>query len=489
MTAQQDTEDGADSPSLGGGFLRWGVYALIALSIYGFSWWLVKDWLEALYFIGGIAVAFALLWGIARLLTFLLRRFFPKKWSYVWRQGIANLFRPGNQTVLLVVTVGLGTMLLSTLFLIQTLLLKQVEFSGSGNQPNMILFDIQSVDKDSVAALVQSHGMPLMQQVAVVTTRVDAIDGQTKAQYEAANPTAYPDVDEPNDAPRDRSRDAEREKFVSRWVWDREYRVTFRDTLIETEEIVEGEWTGIHTPGQPVKVSISDNLKQAMKAKIGTRIAFNVQGTRIETEVASIRKVDFGRLQTNFLVLFPKGVLERAPQFNVIVSKVSSTEQSARFQSELVRRWPGVSAIDLTQILRSVDEVLRKVSFVIRFMAMFSILTGLLVLLSSIYQGKFARIRESVLLRTLGASRRQILSINALEYFLLGALACLAGVGLSVIGAWALSRFAFQIPFEPQWWPLVATFAVITTLTVIIGLVNSREVVNKPPLEVLRAEV
>jgi len=489
VTAQQGTEDGADSPPPGG--LGGAVGLLIFLSIYGFTWWLVKDWQEALYFIGGIAVAFALLWGIARLLTFTLRRFFPKKWSYVWRQGIANLFRPGNQTVLLVVTVGLGTMLLSTLFLVQNLLLKQVEFSGSGNQPNMILFDIQSVDKDSVAALVRSHGMPLMQQVAVVTTRVDAIDGQTKAQYEAANPTAYPDVDEPNDAPRrDRRRpDAEREKFISRWVWDREYRVTFRDTLIETEQIVEGEWTGQHTPGQPVKVSISDNLQRAMKAKIGTPIVFNVQGTRIEAVVGSVRKVDFGRLQTNFLVLFPKGVLERAPQFHVVVSKVSSAEQSAQFQSELVRRWPGVSAIDLTQILRSVDEVLRKVSFVIRFMAMFSILTGLLVLLSSIYQGKFARIRESVLLRTLGASRRQILSINALEYFLLGALACLAGVGLSVIGAWALARFAFQIPFEPQWWPLIATFSVITLLTVIIGLLNSREVVNKPPLEVLREEV
>jgi putative ABC transport system permease protein len=473
-----------------GGALRWAVYSLIFFSIYGFTWWLVKDWQEALYFIGGIAVAFAFLWGIARLLTFALRRFFPKKWSYVWRQGIANLFRPGNQTVLLVVTVGLGTMLLSTLFLVQNLLLKQVEFSGSGNQPNMILFDIQSVDRDSVAVLVRSHGMPLMQQVAVVTTRVDAIDGRTKAQYEAENPTAYPDVDEPNDAPRrDRRRpDAEREKFISRWVWDREYRVTFRDTLIETEQIVEGQWTGQHTPGQPVKVSISDNLQRAMKAKIGTRLTFNVQGARIEAEVGSVRKVDFGRLQTNFLVLFPKGVLERAPQFHVVVSKVSSAEQSARFQSELVRRWPGVSAIDLTQILRSVDEVLRKVSFVIRFMAMFSILTGLLVLLSSIYQGKFARIRESVLLRTLGASRRQILSINALEYFLLGALACLAGVGLSVVGAWALARFAFEIPFEPQWWPLLATFGVITSLTVVIGLLNSREVVNKPPLEVLREE-
>ncbi len=478
--------------------LRWAVYSVILLAIFGFTWWLIKDWQETLYFMGGIAAAFLILWGIARLLTFLLRRFFPKKWSYVLRQGIANLFRPENQTVLLVVTIGLGTMLLSTLFLIQNLLLKQVEFSGSGNQPNMILFDIQTADKDSVAALVRTNGMPLMQQVAVVTTRVEAIGGITKAQYEVL----HPDPDSPSPAlpngegenraegrrdgppPRDEGDDR-----IRNWVWDREYRVTFRDTLIDTEEIIEGEWTGTHTPGQPIKISISDGLQRGMKATIGTKIVFNVQGARLETEVGSVRKVDFNRVQTNFLVVFPTGVLERAPQFHVVISRVGSTEQSAKFQSELVRRFPGVSAIDLTQILKSVDEVLGKVSFVIRFMALFSILTGLLVLISSIYQGKFARIRESVLLRTLGASRRQILAINALEYFLLGALACLAGIGLSVAGAWALAKFAFKIPFEANWMPLVLTFGVITVITVIIGLFNSREVVSKPPLEVLRQEV
>jgi putative ABC transport system permease protein len=270
------------------------------------------------------------------------------------------------------------------------------------------------------------------------------------------------------------------------WVWDREYRITFRDTLIDTESITEGTWTGIHTPGTPIKVSVSESLKRFMKAQIGTRVSFNIQGTVMECEVASVRKVDFNRVQTNFMVVFPKGVLERAPQFHVIVTKVQDAAQSARFQSELVRRFPGVSAIDLTQILRSVDEILKKVSFVIRFMALFSILTGLLVLISSIYQSKYARVRESVLLRTLGASRRQILLINVTEYFLLGALSCLAGTGLSVAGAWALARFSFQIPFEVNWLPLALTFATITFLTVLIGLLNSREVVSKPPLEVLR---
>lgn len=468
--------------------LRWGVYTLIAATLFGFTYWLVRDWKQTLAFMGGISAAFVVLWGIAKVLTMALRRFFPKKWSYVVRQGVANLFRPENQTVLLVVTIGLGTMLLSTLFLTQNLLLKQVEFSGSGSQPNMILFDIQANDKDSVAQMVRNHGMPLMQQVGVVTTRIESIDGKTKQQYELEHPN-------PDSLPRDeegRRGGAPREEegdFISRWVWDREYRVTFRDTLIETEKIVEGEWVGVQPPGQPIKISISDGLQRAMKAKVGSHIVFNVQGARLECEVASVRKVDFNRVQTNFLVVFPKGVLENAPQFHVIVSKVKDANQSAKFQSELVRRYPSVSAIDLTQILRSVDEVLRKVSFVIRFMAMFSILTGLLVLFSSIYQSKFARIRESVLLRTLGASRRQILSINALEYFLLGALSCLAGVGLSVGGAWALAKFAFKIPFLIEWWPLGATFLAITSLTVIIGLLNSREVVQKPPLEVLRQEV
>lgn len=471
--------------------LRWLVYTMIFAAIYGFTWWLIRDWKETAYFIGGIAAAFVVLWAIAALLTFLLRRFFPRKWSYVVRQGIANLFRPENQTVLLVVTIGLGTMLLSTLFLVQSLILKQVEFSGSGTQPNMILFDIQAADKDKVADLVRTYKMPIMQQVPVVTTRLETLDGITKAQYKKLHPDIDRDsLPEGESRRRGGQRSSEGdEDRISNWVWDREYRVTFRDTLIETEKVIEGVWEGVHTPGQPIKISISDRLQRSMKAKVGTKIAFNVQGTLIDCEVGSVREVDLNRVQTNFLVVFPTGVLERAPQFHVIISKVKDADQSAAFQSELVRDFPSVSAIDLTQILRSVDEVLGKVSFVIRFMAMFSILTGLLVLISSIYQGKYARIRESVLLRTLGASRRQILRINALEYFLLGALACLAGVGLSVAGAWALAKYSFKIPFVIDWWPLAATFFAITALTVIIGLLNSREVVRKPPLEVLREEV
>ncbi|MBU6343213.1 MAG: FtsX-like permease family protein [Bacteroidetes bacterium] len=456
--------DYADEPKEHTGTL-WVIYSLIFVVMLGFTRLLVGSWFQSAYFAGGIILAIAVLYGLAWVLTVALRRYFPRSWPYVWRQGIANLFRPENQTLVLVVTIGLGAMLLSTLMLTQQFLLQQVAFTGRGKQANMILFDIQNSDRDSVAAMVRVHEMPLIQQVSVVTTRLESIDGRTKMQDMADSTRA-----------------------LEKWVWDREYRVSFRDTLIDTEKIVEGVWIGHAEPGKPVPISLSEEISKRMKAKIGARLVFNVQGMHMETEVKSIRRLDLTRMQTNFPVLFPAGVLEMAPQFHVIVSRVSDANQSAKFQEELVRKYPGISAIDLTQILKSLDDVLGKLAFVIRFMAMFSIITGFLVLLSSIYQGKYARIRESILLRTLGASRMQIRWIIAIEYFLLGALACITGIGLSLAGAWALAKFVFELPFSPDLWHLAGTFFSISGLTVLIGWLNSRDVVRKTPLEVLREE-
>ena len=127
-------------------------------------------------------------------------------------------------------------------------------------------------------------------------------------------------------------------------------------------------------------------------------------------------------------------------------------------------------------------------SFVIQFMALFSILTGFLVLISSVVLSKYQRIRESVLLRTLGASRRQILSINALEYLLLGLLAVFTGLVLSFGSAWILAKFVFEVPFQPDLVPSFVLLLLITGLTVLIGWTNALGVVKEPPLSVLRSE-
>ena len=391
--------------------LKWGVFALIFLLVMGFTFFQTGGGIEAITFPLALGAAFLLLAGIAQLIRWSVRRFFPSQWSYIWRQSLANLYRPNNQTLILMVSIGLGTALLTTLFFTRDLLLDQVRLSGSGDRPNMILFDIQSSQKEGVAELTTENDLPLIQQVPIVTMRLESIDGVDKMTHLQDTTTKVRD-----------------------WPYNREYRVTYRDTLIESETIVEGEWHGEKPDDGKIYISLADNIAEAMQAKPGTKLVFNVQGTPLETEVSSIREVDFNRVQTNFMVVFPTGVLEKAPQFHVVVTRTEGEAQSATFQRELVQQFPNVSVIDLTQILRSVDEVLGKVSFVIRFMALFSILTGILVLISSVSLSKYQRIRESVLLRTIGASRRQILRINALEYLLLGSLATFTGLILAIIG-------------------------------------------------------
>ncbi len=161
---------------------------------------------------------------------------------------------------------------------------------------------------------------------------------------------------------------------------------------------------------------------------------------------------------------------------------------SARFQQAMVQRFPNVSIIDLALVLSTLDDILSKIAFVIRFMAAFSIATGLIVLIASVLTSKYQRIQESVLLRTLGASRRQILVITALEYFFLGALAAATGIVLSLLAVWALATYTFKAPFSVSVLPLLIVFVAICLLTVIIGLFNSRSILNKAPLEILRQE-
>ncbi|WP_229374213.1 ABC transporter permease [Fibrella rubiginis] len=440
------------------------VVVLIVLFVTGFAYWQTRDWKLALGFAGGIAVSFGVLAGMGRLLMAAVRRFFPRNWSFVWRQSLANLYRPQNQTLILLISIGLGAFLITTLYLTQTLLLGRVQFSASGKQPNMVLFDIQREQTAGVRTLVQQSGLPVMMQVPIVTMRLESINGRGLDQIRKDTSLHIPE-----------------------WALNREYRVTYRDTLITSEKISSGKVQAMNDGAVPA-VTFEDAFMKRMHLKLGDKLTFNVQGAPIETTVGGTRLVDWNRVQTNFLVVFPNGVLEQAPQFSVLMTRVPDTQTSARFQRALVNKFPNVSAIDLGLILKTLDDILSKISFVIRFMALFSILTGLVVLGSSVVISKYQRMQESVLLRTLGANRRQILFITLIEYGLLGGLASLSGIVLSVAGTWALARYVFESPYNPSVWPLLVVVAIVTTLTMLIGLLNSREVLTRPPLEVLRAE-
>ena len=456
--------------------LRWAVYLLIIGFIIGFAYLQTRNLTLAVGFTGGLAVAFGILTLLGLGLIALVRRFFPSSWSYVWRQSLANLYRPNNQTLILVTAIGLGAFLIATLYLTQGLLLSRVRLSGSGKQPNMVLFDIQNEQIAGVRALVKQQKLPILQEVPVVTMRLNDINGKT------ASASRPPRPDQPTEATR-----ADSAKRPPGWAFTREYRVTYRDTLISSEQIASGK--APYQANDAVYISVEKDFMDRLHLKLGDTLNFNVQGAPIATIVGGTREVDWSRVQTNFLIVFPAGVLEQAPQFRVLMTRVSDNQTSAVLQRGLVSRFPNVSAIDLGLILKTVDEILNQISFVIRFMALFSILTGLLVLASSVVISKYQRMRESVLLRTLGASRNQILRITALEYGLLGLLAALSGILLSVVGTWALARFVFEVPYKPDLVPLVVVASVVTVLTVIIGVFNSREVLVRPPLDVLRSEV
>ena len=158
--------------------LRWLVYGLVVCFIVGFAYWQTSNLRLAVGFTGGLVVAFGLLTAIGLGLIGLVRRFFPVSWSYTWRQSLANLYRPNNQTLILITSIGLGAFLIATLYLTQGLLLGRVELSGSGKQPNMVLFDIQNEQLAGVKSLVKAQNLPILQEVPVVTMRLTDINGK-----------------------------------------------------------------------------------------------------------------------------------------------------------------------------------------------------------------------------------------------------------------------------------------------------------------------
>lgn len=447
--------------------VKWFIYALIVLFVFGFTYIQLDSLVESVVFTLGVVAAFLILAGIAMFLMWLVRRLVPDSWSYLWRQGLANLYRPNNQTTTLIVSIGLGTALISMVFFVQTILLKRVTLSASGNQPNMVLFDIQSAQRNQVMNLAKEYKLPVNGTVPIVNMRLEAVNNITASVLEKDSSIG-----------------------MQSWIFSREYRVTFRDSMISSEKVTQGKWIGLRTQATGnIYVSVEERFATRNSIKIGDTMVFNVQGSIMNTIVGSMREVDWNRVQTNFLVVFPTGVLEKAPQFHVMMTRVPSVEVSARFQQAVVKQFPNISIIDLGLILKVLDDILDKVGFVIRFIAGFSIITGLVVLIASVLISKYQRIQESVLLRTLGASRKQIFAIAALEYFFLGAFAAATGIILALAGSWALAQFTFEAAFTPPILPIVVVFVLICMLTVFIGLVNSRFIVSKSPLEILRQEV
>ncbi|WP_089377572.1 ABC transporter permease [Lutibacter flavus] len=441
-------------------------FAAILLFVFLFSFWLLKDAIFGLVFTVGILITFSIMAGIASLFMKAIKKYFPSNWGFTKRQSLLNLFRPNNQTMVLILAIGLGTFLISTLYFTKDILLAKTSIENNKDNANIILMDVQNTQKEAVINTVLPKGLEIIDNIPIVTMRLHQIKDQLV-----------------NDIRKDTA------STMNQWILNHEFRVTYRKSLLASEEILEGNWSSAVEEGKPILISISDNIARDAALEIGDQLIFNVQGVLMETIIGSIRKVDWGRMQLNFSVVFPTGVLENAPQFNVLTTYVSDEASSADLQRDLVKKFPNISVLDLRQVYTLIEDILNKISWIINFMAFFSILTGIIVLIGSVRNSKYQRIKESVLLRTLGAKSKQILQITALEYIYLGMLGSLVGILLSLISSQLLAVFLFKEPFIPSVVPFLVFLPGITMLVLLIGLSNIRSVLKSPPLEVLRREV
>jgi len=398
-------------------------------------------------------------------LLYLVRKFFPTQAGFILRHSLSSLFRPNNQTRVLLVTIGLGAFIISTLNIIEQSMLGQVEFTGQENQSNTILFDIQPAQREGVVKLMEENKLKVNQVVPIVTCRLSELKGKSIEAIQKDTTDKIPN-----------------------WSLTREYRVTYRDSLHHSEELIKGDLQSKKAGKDSIWVTISEGMEENLEATIGDSLVFDVQGVPMKVRIAGIRKVDWPKDPPNFIFVFPKGVLEQAPQIYVTATRIDNQQQANSFQQQLIMQFPNVSLIDLRLILSTVNDLFNKLGLVIRFLALFSIVTGLVVLAGAVINSKFVRMKENVLLRTVGARTRQIIKITLIEYAWLGLFSALTGILLSLGSGFLLAKFFFEITFAFDWIELLTIGFGVVFLTMLIGWFNSREVINTPPLQVLRKE-
>ncbi len=409
-------------------------------------------------------------WTAKRLTT--LRRA-RERWPYVLRQGLANLHRPRNQTRAVLTALGFGVGLLAALYLVQSNLLSQVSLTRlkTAGQPNLVFMYIQSDQVAGVRQAVLEAHAPILQAVPIVQMRIAAINGRTVDQLRSDTGSRRP----------------------ANWTLRRDYRSTFRDTLINSEKLTRGAmWRG-NGAGVPdsagtlvYPMSLSNDVADDLHVGLGDRITWDVQGQQVQTRVTALRDVDWARFEPNFFAVLSSAALQQAPSIWVLLTRVDDAGHRAILQRNVAEKFSNVVAFDIAVIQQTVERIFSKVAIAVRFMAGFSLATGALVLLGAVSAGRIQRIREGALLKALGATRRQLSRILLAEYLALGAMAALVGIGIAALGAYAFVHWVLKLDFAIPGIPLGVVFLGTAGLVAVVGLTASREVFRRTAMEVLR---
>jgi putative ABC transport system permease protein len=441
--------------------LRWGVAVCVLAGVAFLASWQAGSVRVGLFFLGGLGVAAGLLYAAAWALVFLLKRaraFGP----FTVRQAVNSMHRPGNQTRVILLAVGLGAFLVIAVQSLQANLLEEIDVTRRGSLPSMYLIDVQKDQVEGVRELVAGETGLTAELLPTVRARIVKVNGR--------------DIDlDAVEMRRERGR------------LGREYVTTYRPRLEANETVVAGEFWD-ETPSAEAEVSIEEALRGTAGLDVGGTITFDIQGRKITARVTSVRRVDWRNSRTGFLVLFRPGALDNAPQtFVGALDGLTDVTRRARFERALVDRFPNVSVIDVADIVQSVGRILSNITLAVSFIGGFVLLSGTLILVGSIAMTKFQRIYEAAVLKTLGASRRTLLGILLAEYALLGLVAGLVGAAAATGLSYAVSRYVFEIDWS--FMPGIGLAGIFLTvlLVCLVGALSSLDVLTRKPLAILRS--
>ena len=441
-----------------GGPKRRGPFYAVLFTILGFFvlmvLWQVQDFRVGMWLVAGILGLVLVTALLTHAVLAGLRRVRVK--SLTLRQALKGLFRPNNATRLIIITLSASLAVVFSIYLIEENLDASFVASYPADMPNLFFLDIQPSQLPAFKVELSEDTT----YYPVVRGRVLAVNGQSI------------DVEE------------ERKKRGDNLA--REFSLTYRDHLLDDEAVVVGndlfrkDWDGL-------QVSVLDTVVRMHKMNVGDRITFRLQGVPLEARISSIRTRLEESLRPFFYFVFPEGTLKDAPQTIFTAVRVGK-EEIGRLQNRIVSRFPNVSVIDMTQSIASLAGVLYKLSRVTRFFSLFSLAAGLLIIISSIFAMRFARIREAVYFKILGAKSRFVLRVFTLESIILGLVSALLAAVVSQGASWFVVVRNFDLSYRPF---LVSTLGMIggaVLLVVLVGLFSSLSILKQKPAAFLREQ-
>ena len=437
--------------------------AVSVLGLLALAAWQAGSLKVGAFFLIGLGFTSLFLYGAAIVLTLLLKKI-KNFGSFSVRQAVNSLYRPGNQTRIILLAVGLGAFVVLAVQSLQANLVREFDFTRNQTLPSLFFIDIQKSQIDELQKIVEQRAGESVQVVPTIRARIAFVNGEP---FDFQN----------------------RETRQQQGVIGREFAVTYRPKLDENETIIAGNWWNDNKETDAPEVSVEEGMSKTLGVGVGDWITFDISGRKITARVANIRKLDLRNTRTVFIFVFRPGVLDKAPQtFVATVLKKLPAVERAKLQRAIIDQFPNVQIFDVADIVSAVQKLVNNFVLAISFVGSFVILSGILILIGSIALTKSQRIYENAILKTLGAKRPTLAAILLAEYGILGILAGIIGAIFATALSFGVSRYIFDIDWEFDFSLTLLGVLITTILVMSVGTIASFDVLFRKPLTTLRSQ-